>query len=435
MIRRASADGTNAWQAVDWHTALEHVAAGLAEVVQKSGGNAIGALVAPHATTEEMALAAKLVRGLGSDNIDYRLRQSDFRADDANGANGQGGGIAWLGMPIAELAALDRVLVVGSFLRKDHPLVAARLRVAARKGTRIAVVNPVDDDWLMPVAAKAIVQPSQMARLLAEVVVASAATSGAAIPAELAGVEASSAAQSIAHSLAGGKRAAILLGNLAEQHHDASQLFALAQLLAEVTGARLGCLTESANSIGAELALARPQKDGINAAAMLADPRKAYLILHAEPEFDCANPLAARAALEKAEFVVVMSPFKHAASYADVLLPVSPFTETAGTFVNCEGRAQKFNGVVKPLRRDATGVEGAARAGHDARHSRVRLRVDRRRARGAGAGAGGDRREASQRAPDRAGDRRRRRPTASSAPPTCRSISPTRSCAARRRCN
>jgi NADH-quinone oxidoreductase subunit G len=343
MIRRASADGSSTWQAVDWHTALEHVVTGLSEVVQKSGGNALGALVAPHATTEEMALAAKLVRGLGSDNVDYRLRQSDFRADAG------GNDIAWLGMPIAQLGTLDRALVIGSFLRKDHPLLAARMRVAARKGMRIAVINPVDDDWLMPVAAKAIVRPSRMATMLAEVIVASAAATGAAVPTELTGIEASSAALAIAQSLAGGKRAAILLGNLAEQHRDASQLFALAQALAQITGATLGCLTESANSIGAELALARPQQGGMNAQAMLADPRKAYLILHAEPEFDCANPLAARAALEKADFVVVMSPFKHAASYADVLLPVSPFTETAGTFVNCEGRAQKFNGVVKPM--------------------------------------------------------------------------------------
>ncbi len=343
MIRRASADGSSTWQAVDWHTALEHVVAGLTDVVQKNGGNALGALCAPHATTEELALTARLVRGLGSDNIDYRLRQSDFRGD------GTGDGIAWLGMPIADIATLDRALVVGSFLRKDHPLLAARLRVAAQKGTQVASINPLDDDWLMPVAAKAVVPPSQMVRTLAEVTVAAAALRGVAVPAVLAGIEAGAAAQSIAQSLASGKKTAVLLGNLAEQHRDASQLFAVAQALAEVTGAQLGCLTESANSVGAELAGARPRADGLNAQAMLADPRRAYLILHAEPEFDCANPLAARAALEKADFVVVMSPFSHAASYADVLLPVSPFTETAGTFVNCEGRAQRFNGVVKPL--------------------------------------------------------------------------------------
>jgi NADH-quinone oxidoreductase subunit G len=351
MIRRAGADGTSAWQSVDWQTALEHIAAGLSDVVDKHGGASIGALVAPHATTEEMALAAKLVRGLGSDNIDYRLRQSDFRGDGGSrGESSENAPIAWLGMPVAELSALDRVLVVGSFLRKDHPLVAARLRVAAHKGLRVSMVNPVADDWLMPIAAKAIASPSQLPRMLAEVIVACAKVTGAALPAELAGIEPSAEATAVADSLTGGKNTAILLGNLAEQHRDASQLFALAGTLARITGARLGCLTESANSIGAEIADARPRTDGLNAQAMLDDPRKAYLILHAEPEFDCANPLAARAALEKADFVVVMSPFKHAASYADVLLPVAPFTETAGTFVNCEGRMQKFNGVVKPLK-------------------------------------------------------------------------------------
>ncbi len=343
MIRRASADGTSTWQVVDWQTALEFVANGLSDIAQKYGGDMIGALVSPQSTTEEMALAGKLVRGLGSENIDYRLRQSDFRGD------GQGSGIAWLGMPIAELSKVDRALVVGSFLRKDHPLLAQRLRIAAKHGTKVCVVNPIDDDWLMPIAGKAIVPPAQMPRVLAEIIVACAAKSGATMPAALANIEASAPAQAIADTLGGGKNTAILLGNLAEQHRDASQLLALAQQLADMLGGKLGCLTESANAIGAELAQARPQNGGLNAQAMLAEPRKAYLVLHAEPEFDCANPLAARAALEKAELCVVLSPFMHAASYADVLLPVAPFTETAGTFINCEGRAQKFNGVVKPF--------------------------------------------------------------------------------------
>jgi NADH-quinone oxidoreductase subunit G len=141
----------------------------------------------------------------------------------------------------------------------------------------------------------------------------------------------------------------VLLGNAAVQHPDAAQLRALAQALAEITGATLGTLVESANAIGAALAGAEPRDGGLDASAMLAEPRKAYVVLHAEPEFDCAQPVAARAALAKADLVVVMSPFAHGASYADVLLPIAPFTETAGTFVNCEGRLQSFNGVVRPL--------------------------------------------------------------------------------------
>jgi len=331
------------WKPVDWQTALEYVARGLSDVVEKHGAAALGTLVSPHATLEEQALAARLTRALGSDNVDFRLRQTDF-SDDAARA-----GIPWLGLPIADIGTLDRVLVVGSFLRKDHPLLAQRLRQAARKGAQVASLHAVDDDWLLPVALKAIVAPSQMPRALAEIVVAAAAQAGKPVPAVLADVVAGPAATAIAASLASGKKAAVWLGNLAQQHPAAAQLAALAQALCEITGATLGTLTEAANSVGGYVARALPQDGGMNAQAMLADPRKAYLMMHVEPEFDCANPVAARAALEKADLVVVMSPFRHGTAYADVLLPVAPFTETSGTFVNCEGRVQSFHGVVRPL--------------------------------------------------------------------------------------
>ena len=155
--------------------------------------------------------------------------------------------------------------------------------------------------------------------------------------------------KAIAESLSSGERSAVLLGNYAIQHADAAQLHALAQMLADATGATLGFLTEAANTVGAHLAGALPQSGGKNAQAMLSDPCRAYLLLHAEPEFDFANSHGARAALEQADLVVVMSPYDHGRSYADVLLPISPFSETAGSFVNCEGRLQEFHGVVKPL--------------------------------------------------------------------------------------
>ena len=252
-------------------------------------------------------------------------------------------------MPIADIAALDRVLVVGSFLRKDHPLLAQRLRQAAKKGTQVSMLHSVDDDWLVRVAHKAIVAPSRMPAALAGIVVAAARARGAAVPDVLADVAPTDEERAIAGSLASGKKTAILLGNYAVQHLDAAQIHALAQLLAQTTGATLGFLTEAANSVGAHVAGAHPQSGGMNVHAMLADPRKAYMLLHAEAEFDFANAVAARAALEKAELVVVMSPFAHGKAYADILLPLSPFTETAGTFVNCEGRVQEFQGVVKPL--------------------------------------------------------------------------------------
>ena len=335
------------WKAVDWPTALEFVANGLADIVAKHGPASVAALVSPHSTLEEMALAARLIRGLGSDNVDFRLRQTDFRDD------GLRGGAPWLGMPIADVGKIDRALVVGSFLRKDHPLLAHRLRQAAKKGAQISLLHAVDDDWLMPIAHRAVVVPSLWPSMLAQIVVAAAQGAGKDVPAALQGIEPSAAADVMAASLLSGERRAIFLGNAAMQHPDASQIIALGQALAAITGATLGVCTEAANTVGGYLAGALPQKDGLNAQAMLgadgAESRRAYVVLHAEPEFDCANPLAARAALEKADLVVVLSPFRSATRYADVLLPIAPFTETSGTFVNCEGRVQRFQGVVQPL--------------------------------------------------------------------------------------
>jgi NADH-quinone oxidoreductase subunit G len=331
------------WRDVDWATALEVVAGGLKDVASKHGGSAIGVLASSQSTLEELALVSRLARGLGCGNVDHRLRQADFSDDSALA------GIPWLGMPIADLGTLDRVLVVGSFLRKDHPLIAQRLRQAAKRGTQVTMLHAVDDDWLMPVAHKAIVPPSGMPAALAAIVVAAAQGAGKPVPAALAGIEPRASAQAIAASLLAGSKRAVFLGNTAVQHAEAAQIRALGQALAEILGATLGTLVEGANAVGAGLVGAQPTEGGLDARAMLDAPRKAYVVLHAEPEFDCANPVAARAALDKAEFVVVMSPFAHGATYADVLLPVAPFTETAGTFVNCEGRVQPFNGVVKPL--------------------------------------------------------------------------------------
>jgi len=337
MVKR---DG--AWVESPWPEALEYVAGELKRIRDAHGGAAIGALVSPHSTLEEMHLAQKLVRGLGSDNVDFRLRQSDFSTD------GKREGATWLGMAIADVATLDRVLVVGSFLRKDHPLLAHRLRQRAKNGAEISLA--ADDEQLIRLAHKAIVAPSALPRMLAEIAAAAAAASGKDAPAALAGIEPSPAARDLAASLAGGKRRAVFLGSFAEWHPKAAQIHALAQAIAESTGATLGFLTEAANSIGGTLAGAFPRQGGLNAAAMLADPRRAYLVLDADPTLDTADPATTRAALSAAELVVVMSPFKSGAlEHAHVLLPIAPFTETAGTFVNCEGRAQSFGAVVMPL--------------------------------------------------------------------------------------
>jgi NADH-quinone oxidoreductase subunit G len=333
------------WKEVDWSAALDYAAHALRDVAKTHGAAAIGGLVSPHATLEEMYLAQKLLRGLGSENIDFRLRQSDFSAD------GHRRGTPWLGMKIADISRLDRVLVVGSFLRKDHPLIAQRLRQSAKRGAQVSVLHSADDDLLIKLAARAIAAPSHLPAVLAQVVKAVCQIKGVAADAALAGVTISAEAQAIAQSLASGSNTGVFLGNFAQQHPQAATLQSLGQQLASALGGSVGFLGEAANSVGGYVAKAVPGVSGLNASAMLKDLRQAYVVVGAEAELDCADGAQALAALGKAAVTVVLTPFKSQAmlDYAAVLLPVSPFTETSGTFVNTEGRVQSFYAATKPL--------------------------------------------------------------------------------------
>jgi len=327
------------WKEVDWQTALEYVANGLKNIQRDHGAASIGALVSPHSTVEEAYLAGALLRGLGSDNVDARLRRAEFAA---------GEGVQWLGTSIASLSTLQRVLVVGSNLRKDHPLFAQRIRQAARHGAQVNAIASAAhkaSDWALPVANNLVTGASGWAQALADVAAAIAAEKGLAAPA--AGTV-SAQTQAIAKSLLGGERKAVLLGNGAAHHANASSLLVLANWIGEQTGASVGYLTEAANTVGAQWAKAQPQSGGKNAAQMLDGSLKAAILLNTEPEFDTAAGAAAVAALDKAEMVVTLSPFKANMAFSDVLLPIAPFTETSGSFVNAEGRLQSFHAVVKP---------------------------------------------------------------------------------------
>ncbi|NUT17212.1 MAG: NADH-quinone oxidoreductase subunit G, partial [Cupriavidus sp.] len=330
------------WMETDWQTALEYVANGLAGIKREHGADQIAALASPHSTLEELFLLGKLMRGLGSDNVDFRLRQTDFSAAPK--------GAPWLGMPVADVTTLQRALVIGSSLRKDHPLLASRLRQATKKGARVTVLGAGGEDLLMP-ATRIDVAPSGWTAALAGVARAVAAAKGVAAPAGTDGFDGGDAAAKAAEALLSGERRAVFLGNEAVRHPQFSALHALAQWIATATGATLGFLTEAANTVGGYIAGALPKQGGANAQAMLETPRKAYILLNTEPEFDAADPRLALAALAQAGTVVVLSPFRSEAAmqYADVILPVTPFTETAGTFVNCEGKPQSFNGVVRAL--------------------------------------------------------------------------------------
>ena len=336
------ADGQ--WQEASWADALQAVAQGLSRVRDSFGAGQIGALASEYATTEEYALLGRLVRALGSENIDFRLRQTDPAFDAALT------GAPWLGMPVADLDTLDRVLVVGSFLRKDHPLMAQRLRQAAKRGTQILLVDSAADDPLMPVAARVTVAPSGLPAALAAIAVALAQAKEQPVPAEFAAVTPDENAKLVAASLASGSNTAVLLGNMAVASPQAALLAANARCVAGLAGGRFGFLTSGGNTVGGYLAGAVPGQGGKTAAAMLAEPLKAYIVLHAEPALDADNGPQAVAALRGAEFAVALTPYASAAQdWADVMLPVAPFTETSGTFVNAQGLPQSFKGTVAPL--------------------------------------------------------------------------------------
>ncbi len=327
------------WQEVDWQTALEYVANGIKSVREKHGADAVGALVSPHSTLEELFLASRLIRGLGSDSIDYRLRHAEFTPFE---------GVRWLGTSIASLSTLQSVLVFGSNLRKDHPLFAQRIRQAARHGCAVHAVNSATYDWAMPVTTSVVVPASGWMRMLAQIAAAVAEVKAIELPKDIAETV-GEPARAIAASLLAGERKAILLGNGAAHHAQASSILALVQWIATHTGATFGYLSEAANTVGAQFVGAQPLGKGFNAAEMLAGKVKAALLLNTEPTLDSVAGVRATLDLSAVDMVVTLSPFKTNLEFSDVLLPIAPFTETAGTFVNAEGRVQSFHAVVKPL--------------------------------------------------------------------------------------
>ncbi|MDP3539845.1 MAG: NADH-quinone oxidoreductase subunit NuoG [Azonexus sp.] len=330
------------WREVDWNVAIDYVAHGLKDVARDHGGDALAALAAQSSTVEELFLLGKVMKGLGSGNVDFRPRQSDFSSDFKRAGN------PWLGMRLSAIKDLDAALVVGSFLRKDHPLIAQRLRQAAKKYTKVSLLSVAGDDQLIDLHSQMTVAPAQLAIALGAVVKAAAELKGAALPAGLDSITACEQSKKIAASMLEGEKRAIFLGNVVTQSVDATQLQVLALELGKITGASVGFLGEGANTVGGHVSQALPAN--ANARQMFEHPRKAYVLMGVEPEFDCANPQLVVGALKQASLVVYLSAFKHAPAleYADVMLPISPFTETSGTFVNIEGRVQSFNGVVKP---------------------------------------------------------------------------------------
>jgi NADH-quinone oxidoreductase subunit G len=335
------------WREVSWADALEAAAQMLGEAAN-AGGDSLGTLVSPSATLEEMYLLRRITRHLGSHNIDTRLRRRDFRDQAADPL------LPTLGCAIADLDTRDGILVIGSNLRMEVPIIAHRVRKAARRGASVAFVNPERYEYFFDTAGYVAAPLDSFVAELAAVVAAAAA--GTAVPANVkdivAGVQAGDAHHAAARALTR-KPSLVLLGQIAQRHPRYSEIRALAGALASLTGATLGYLSEGANSVGAALAGALPHRGaggralpraGRDAQAMIDSPRRVYLLFGLEPSQDLANGARALAALRGAQ-VVAFTPFMspELLDVADVLLPTATFAETAGTFVNAEGLWQSFD--------------------------------------------------------------------------------------------
>jgi len=346
----------NSWKEVDWQTALNYAYEGLKTVVKKDGVENIGTLVSPSATVEEMYLTQKLMRGIGSSNIDHRLRQSDFSDQDIAPQ------FPALGQSLTDLENNDAVLLVGSWIRKDQPIAAHRIRKASRKGAKIMAVNAVDFDLNFDVEEKIITSPAEMVDSLAAITKALLTLTGKpaaeGLDALLSNVTASDAALDIAKHLHSADKATVILGTQAMLQPQLADLRALSNMIAELSGATMSALSDGANAAGAWLTGAIPHRrcggktsEGKTASEMLSKGMNAFVLLDVEPELDSANPSVAMKAVNDADFVISMTPYvtDEMKDYADVLLPVSPFSETSGTYVNAEGTWQSFAGAVTPF--------------------------------------------------------------------------------------
>jgi len=342
------------WRETDWSTALNVAVDGMQKVIAEHGPQGIGALVSPTSTVEEFYLLQKLVRGLGSGNVDHRLRQRDFSDDNEAPL------FPYIGLPIRELETLDAALLIGSNIRKEQPLLGLRLRKAFLHDAALFAVNPVDYDFTFDLKAKVIADPASLPAVLARIARALAESTKAVLPsevAELANGTPSDSERTIAAGLKNAKNASVLVGNFAMSHSQAALLRSLADIIAEFSGAHLGLLPE-ANSAGGWLAGCLPQRGangvsaqpaGRNTQEMLVQPLAGYFLFGTEPDLECTEGKLAQMALKQAGCVVAFSAFKSSLSdVAHVLLPLTPFTETDGTFVNAEGRFQSFRTAVTP---------------------------------------------------------------------------------------
>jgi len=332
------------WLETDWQSALDYVVHSLGDIQKQHGSDALAAIAHPISSVEELYLLQKVMRGLGVQQIESRLRQTDTRGAAQT---------AWLGMPIAQISDLKRVLMIGSHLRKDLPLIAARVRTATKRGLQVYRLDAGGDDWLMPIASHLKSAPSQWIDQLAQIAHAVAKAKSVSLPAGLSAQNVSASAQVIADELlkaTDSEKQAIFLGSLAIHHPNASDIHVAAQFIAEQTGSSFGFLNEGGNSVGAQL-VGATQGNRASIDTLLQGNVRAFVLMNTEPLLDLPNPQQTRAALQKADTVIAMSVYTSPdlLELADVILPITPYTETVGSFVNLAGQVQTIQPAVRPL--------------------------------------------------------------------------------------
>lgn len=327
------------WQLVDWETALTAAVDGLNNVLADSKD--VGVLASANSTLEELHLLQKLARGLGIENIDHRHRQADFSADKY-GFNGPS-----LKHDIADVEKLNSVLLVGSYLRKELPILNHRIRKAVIEGAKAFAVNPTKLSFNYAMTQSG--AENGMLLELAGIAKASCDLANKTDQAWLNDVSATEAQTAVARSLTDADKASVMVGQISQMHSDFAVIQKLAKVIADNTGATLNVLPMAANEVGAHLVNFLPTS-GKNSAQMIQDGMQAFINLNLEPELDCANGDAAAKAMANAKFVVNLTAFDSEAqrSYADVMLPIATFAETAGTFVNANGLKQSFKMTVDP---------------------------------------------------------------------------------------
>lgn len=344
------------WCEISWDEALQHVMQRVRKVVKEWGASQLGALISPSATVEEHYLLQKLIRGLGSDNIDHRLHQTDFSDQQYASA------YPALGLPLTELENLRAFLLIGSEVRTEQPLANHRLRKAVLNGAVAMCINPVRYDFNYPVAEQLIVAGHDLIISLTKILKAMDGRSviPKAIQELLDAVDPGSAETALAEKLLQTDKAAILLGPYAINHPQASLVKLLAGCIASQNNAKFGYFSEGSNAAGAYLAGTLPHRaaagevvstPGLHARELFTQNLRAYLLVQIEPEFDCANSAQALHALRAADSVIALSAYRGGAieEYADIILPVATFAENSGTYVNVEGLWQSMIAAGLPM--------------------------------------------------------------------------------------